>query len=428
MKIRAVVVVRFLTLLLLVYCGKGYCLEPSQLEGAWQVKSETEDPEGFVISTDYTTIFYRDGSFYQTGTSLIRDGEDDTRVVTATGPEIGHWKLEDDLLTMDYEEVRLDYFSSVLPDLDRKAFETMIREGLEEDDMLKLEKTEKTQLVFREEKEGMIFHFIRIEDSPIASQKGGAFIEPAASFTIEELGGDPTQREGVKEDPRGAAIREVSRAILTSDGFKASPSLPTFAQRKGLGGKMRPREEILARLLAMQAVVNWVVIDEENLSSEEIESFLERHDLKAHLTEEERAILALDRSEAQKEHAGSIGWSMENMWALAWVLGFEHAPDIDQGQVGEALLTELWDFLEPAWDEQTDLDQLFELREAAEVVQAEDLFYCAHNAVRSAQLGRKTVPEGYHPIILGGVVHEKRHALTWVLSPGVTWDETDLST
>ena len=58
----------------------------------------------------------------------------------------------------------------------------------------------------------------------------------------------------------------------------------------------------------------------------------------------------------------------------------------------------------------------------------EDLFYCAHDAVRSAQLGGATVPIGFHPIDDGGGIHERRHALTWALSPGTDWDDTDLST
>ena len=48
--------------------------------------------------------------------------------------------------------------------------------------------------------------------------------------------------------------------------------------------------------------------------------------------------------------------------------------------------------------------------------------------MRSAQLGSDTVPEGFHPVGDGGTVHERRHALTWILSAGVDWDETDLST
>ena len=67
-------------------------------------------------------------------------------------------------------------------------------------------------------------------------------------------------------------------------------------------------------------------------------------------------------------------------------------------------------------------------RALAEVVALEDHFYAAHNAARSAQLGGRTVPKGFHPVVNGGVVHERRHALTWALSPGVAWDDTDLST
>ncbi|MDX2015500.1 MAG: DUF4272 domain-containing protein [Myxococcaceae bacterium] len=67
-------------------------------------------------------------------------------------------------------------------------------------------------------------------------------------------------------------------------------------------------------------------------------------------------------------------------------------------------------------------------RPLSDLIQLEDLFYCAHNDVRSAQLGYATVPAAFHPVFDGGVVHERRHALTWALSPGVPWDETDLST
>lgn len=428
MNIRFVSNAAFLTLLLIFLSSKTHGLEPPDLQGAWQVKSETEMPEGLVLITDYTAIFYQDGSFFQTGTTFIMDENEATRLLTATGPDRGHWKIDEEILTMSYEKVGLEYFSGVLPGLDRKTFEMMLNDGLDKPDLLTLQKDEKEGMIFRDE-EGTLYRFMRIDDSPFAGQTGEAFMKPAASFTIEELGGDPTKREGVEKDPRGKTIRANSRAILASDGFKAADGLPTFSQRKGLGGQLRPREEILSRLLAMQAVVNWVVVDAEDLASEEIEAFIERHRLKQFLTDKEKAILALKRAEARKQHADSIGWSMESMWALAWVLGFDHAPDIDQGQVSAELLSSLWDFLNPAWKGESDLDQHFQLRDAAEVIQAEDLFYCAHNAVRSAQLGSKeSVPDGYHPIILGGIVHEKRHALTWVLSPDVAWEDTDLST
>ena len=67
-------------------------------------------------------------------------------------------------------------------------------------------------------------------------------------------------------------------------------------------------------------------------------------------------------------------------------------------------------------------------RSNAKALALEDLFYCAHNAARSAQLGSKTAPDGFNPVIGGGVIHERRHALTWATSPGTAWDDTDLST
>lgn len=38
------------------------------------------------------------------------------------------------------------------------------------------------------------------------------------------------------------------------------------------------------------------------------------------------------------------------------------------------------------------------------------------------------VPQGFHPVADGGTIHERRHSLTSVLSPGVAWEDTDLST
>jgi hypothetical protein len=52
-----------------------------------------------------------------------------------------------------------------------------------------------------------------------------------------------------------------------------------------------------------------------------------------------------------------------------------------------------------------------------EVITLEYRFYCTHNAVRSAHFGGDTVPEGVHPVLNGGLSHERRHALSWCLPP-----------
>ncbi len=63
-----------------------------------------------------------------------------------------------------------------------------------------------------------------------------------------------------------------------------------------------------------------------------------------------------------------------------------------------------------------------------QVAKTEDLFYCAHNAVRSGQMGGDTVPDWFDSMSDGGAIHERRRALTWAVSPGRSWSETDLST
>ena len=76
-----------------------------------------------------------------------------------------------------------------------------------------------------------------------------------------------------------------------------------------------------------------------------------------------------------------------------------------------------------------ELMQKTSLRSNGRVNALEDYFYCAHNAVRSAQVGSpETVPVDFDPMVHGGAVHERRHGHAGCVSPGVGWDDTDLST
>lgn len=182
-------------------------------------------------------------------------------------------------------------------------------------------------------------------------------------------------------------------------------------------------------MMALDALFTWVAFPEKAATTERVRKYSDRNRLRDWLTEEEAAIMDLPRGEAQKSHADNIGWKLENMWALAWVLGFEPEPGLEASQVGEEVTRPMiFEFL-PGLDRTVD-DLLAKAtpRSAAEVIAMEYRFYCAHNAVRSAQLGGDTVPEGFHPIIHGGAVHERRHSLSWCIAPDVAWDDTDLST
>jgi uncharacterized protein DUF4272 len=212
----------------------------------------------------------------------------------------------------------------------------------------------------------------------------------------------------------GEEVRQTNLEILKAKGFIVAPNLPT-SRHAGL----RPQEEIEKRMDALQALVLWVTAPPGHLDDKALQERALSGDLAPWLSEEEKSIFRLEKSQAKEQYLDSIGWQMENIWALAWVLGYSTEPALSGQLEGDLARDLILGFC---------VKGERRLRPLREVQQMEDLFYCAHNAVRSAQAGRQTVPEGFHPVLDGGGVHERRHALTWCLSPGVSWEDTDLST
>ncbi len=228
----------------------------------------------------------------------------------------------------------------------------------------------------------------------------------------------------VNPTPDWSPSRTARVARLERDGFRVARSLP-----EGNDGERRPVREIAARLMALKALFLRTMVSAEGIPEAKLSGYMVRNELFQSLTPSERKIWYTPRAEVGDAHRNTIGWRLENMWALAWVLGYDSELSYLGGQMkGEWIEPILREFIPDFASGTLDLwlEEL-EPRPIDELVAMEDLLYCAHNAVRSAQLGRETVPEGFDPVQDGGTVHERRHVLTWVLSPGVAWDDTDLS-
>lgn len=219
------------------------------------------------------------------------------------------------------------------------------------------------------------------------------------------------------------SIRETNISLLAKAGFTVSPALPLDEEAPLL----RPLSEIAKRFLALQAVYCWCSVPQEELSSDAIKIFVATNHLENWFSEGEKKLWATKRSVALEKNAATIGWRLENMWPLAWVLGFEKAPSFDGTMVdqatGQALVVEFGGALGVSLQ---DLMNSAKLRSVNDVIVMEDLFFCAHNAATQAQAGAKTVPGGFDAVVNSGVIHERRHALTWCLSPGIDWDDTNL--
>lgn len=204
-------------------------------------------------------------------------------------------------------------------------------------------------------------------------------------------------------------------------GFRPASSLPTDLERE-----LRPTIEIAKRLNAIKALVLWFMVPEDQLESAPILQFMDDNGLREYMDEGEIEMLKAARDD--EEARNSIGWKFENAWPLAWYFGYEEPDIMGQMMEGEQMQEILHDFTCPLDEKIEDWIVDRETLPEDELMQMEDLFYCLHNAVRSAQIGGKTVPNGFHPVLNGGVIHERRHALTWMVSKGISWDDTDLST
>ncbi len=241
-----------------------------------------------------------------------------------------------------------------------------------------------------------------------------------------------------KPAPSSASdVRERNLSALKERGFLVAPSLP----ERGVEAAaiLRPIDEIAGRLAALNAVFAFAAAPEDAVPTHSLQQLIKAAELTAYMTPSEREIVAMARKEAAEQHGDKVGWRTENAFALAWILG--HDCDLSPGgtMLGgneiKPLVTQ-WPPIDSA--KFTTWKAALRPRPIKEIVAMEDLFYCAHNAARSAQVemmqakGKpvrfSTVPAGFDPVAGGGVIHERRHALSWAVSPGVAWDDTDLST
>jgi len=228
--------------------------------------------------------------------------------------------------------------------------------------------------------------------------------------------------DSYRKTPWMTDLRLENISICLDAGFKPASSLPTDFNRQ-----LRPSIEIAKRLNAIKALVLWLMIPPENLPNEKILIFIHRNKLEDFMTAAEKTILNLSRHDEQARNA--IGWKFENAWSLAWYFGYREPEILGQMMTGEQMQEILMHHTCPLEESLEEWIKTKKTISEEKIIQKEDLFYCLHNAVRSAQLGGATVPAGFDPIGQGGgVIHERRHSLTWMLSKEVDWDATDLST
>lgn len=219
----------------------------------------------------------------------------------------------------------------------------------------------------------------------------------------------------------GAKVREKSMACLRQHGFHFPESLPVGPL--GEAGRLRDPAEIARRLWALNCLFGYVAASTKSIPSMRICKCMLRSDLRSLLTPDELSVLDGWRWKARNRHLDTIGWRLENMLPLAWILGFEFEPSVD-GQMlqGEPVRAMVNDFLGSLGQNVSSWLSRQRVRSEGEVIEKHDLFACAHQAVQTAREGGDALPAGFDPLGGGGVIEERLRALSWALSPGVAWE------
>lgn len=132
------------------------------------------------------------------------------------------------------------------------------------------------------------------------------------------------------------------------------------------------------------------------------------------LSEVDLRMFSGDLSDAE---SNECSWKTESVVTLAWAGGI--VSELDK----PSKMTDWSEFfpLIPPEVPMRKFRRQFKLRSTDELLQAVDVYYLLHAALRHTA---RFSPDG--PQL--AIVQERRHALEWVVDPGVAWEEVSLDT
>ncbi len=260
------------------------------------------------------------------------------------------------------------------------------------------------------------FHAWAAEANAILFLQNGDIHDPAGLLLQASDGSDEDPAARIPY-PRQAFERKAhSDRLLAERAIHVPSSLPPVIAVTEVN--LRSSQEVAARLLALFAVALRAefLSEEKALSADDIRLRLPL----ALVAATPRELAFLDDGAPEAHDLAQFGWRYEGVNLLAWAIGLiDELPfpdDIcDVGKLASLVLD-------------ADAEQLLSaaaLRPAAELIDALDLHYRLHWAVRQAHIDGKDDPDG----VVSGVVLERHYALNWLTRfENADWDDVDTPT
>lgn len=210
------------------------------------------------------------------------------------------------------------------------------------------------------------------------------------------------------------ALARKSRSIeiLNAQGIEYIDHLPVIETEDEC--VRRSREEVIQRAITLFVVA----VRGENSDQDVVLDLIKTYEADGYFTPTEQDFI--DEPEPQEADCMRYSWRYEAVNLLLWALGLIDVLG-DPNEIADVphlqrILSELGVL---------GLRKKTELRPQSEILDAADLIYRYHWAVRNSLLRGEGGPEGLDP----GVVAERHHTLNWLTGfQSTPWDEIDTST
>ncbi len=176
----------------------------------------------------------------------------------------------------------------------------------------------------------------------------------------------------------------------------------------------RTTEQVARRAMALCIVA----VKGEGVEQEIIDELVKDYDIASALTPNEKQFI--DNPSPTQHERVQFAWRYECYWVMLWSLGFidelERPDKICDVKMAVSFLRQNGNegFIKKA-----------KLRSQSEILDAADLIYRYHWAVRDASINDEPIPAGLD----SGVVMERHYALNWLIGYlGQAWDDVSTDT
>jgi hypothetical protein len=205
-----------------------------------------------------------------------------------------------------------------------------------------------------------------------------------------------------------------SEAILKSKGIPLLQSLPCIETEEET--ESRTPQQVGMRMMCLFCVIGSAF----SRSVTAYKAYLQQYQLWNHLTPKETEFL-----QGSKLNDGSIvnfTWRCEALFLLMWAVRLvDRLPWPDRETDTNEILARFPDLDQSPWSFILGL----KLRPKNEILDASDLLYRLHWAVRDAQIHGRNIPSDLNP----GVILEWHHAINWITNYGnLEWDDVRTDT